>query len=263
VHRKSRRGITSIAIIVVTAMIVGASFASAATLRRLASGARRGGPSQIQGCVNIETRAVRFIPLTKTCKNGEKSRIWNKQGVPGLDGATGATGATGSGGGAAGATGATGATGPTGPIGPMGVTGPIGPMGATGPIGATGATGGTGAVGPTGAVGATGPAGGTGADGGTGPTGDQGPVGQTGPAGVSVDVVTVSNTSASSSSDKSITATCTGGRTVVGGGFSTSISAAGAQSSRATSSTVWTVDAVEFSNTASAWTVTAYAYCAL
>ena len=73
----------------------------------------------------------------------------------------------------------------------------------------------------------------------------------------------VSNTSASSSSNKLITAACTGGRKVVGGGFLSSNSNVGAQSSYASSATVWTVDAVEFSNTGLPWTITAYALCAL
>ncbi len=73
----------------------------------------------------------------------------------------------------------------------------------------------------------------------------------------------VSNTSAPSSNNKSITATCTGGRKVVGGGFSANNSNVGAQASYASSATVWTVDAVEFSNVVSTWTITAYALCAL
>ena len=73
----------------------------------------------------------------------------------------------------------------------------------------------------------------------------------------------VSNTSASSSANKTITATCIGGRKVVGGGFATTANTVGAQASYASSATVWTVDAAEFQNTPGNWTVTAYALCAL
>jgi len=76
-------------------------------------------------------------------------------------------------------------------------------------------------------------------------------------------VTIVSNTSASSSSAKSITATCAGGRKVVGGGFLSNNANVGAQASYASSATVWTVDAVEFENTGTSWTITAYALCAL
>jgi hypothetical protein len=76
-------------------------------------------------------------------------------------------------------------------------------------------------------------------------------------------VTVVSNTSAATSAAKSITATCTGGRKVVGGGFSASSANVGASASFASSATVWTVDGSEFVNTASTWTITAYALCAL
>jgi hypothetical protein len=79
--------------------------------------------------------------------------------------------------------------------------------------------------------------------------------------GGAVNVVIVTNTSASTSVDKGITATCTGGRQVVGGGFSTTSANVGAQTSFASSTTAWHVDAVEFQPTGSSWTVTAYAVC--
>jgi hypothetical protein len=78
-----------------------------------------------------------------------------------------------------------------------------------------------------------------------------------------VNVTIVSNTTLSTSANKTVTATCPGSRKVVGGGFQTNNASVGAQSSYASSSTVWTVDAVEFENTGAGWTATAYALCAL
>jgi hypothetical protein len=79
--------------------------------------------------------------------------------------------------------------------------------------------------------------------------------------GGAVNVQIVSNTSASSSANKSITATCPNGTQVVGGGFATNNTSVGAQASYASSTTVWHVDASEFQNTVVNWTVTAYAVC--
>ena len=76
----------------------------------------------------------------------------------------------------------------------------------------------------------------------------------------------MSNTSAASSSNKSITATCTGGRKVVGGGAIIGADASaqvGVTASYPSSATVWTATAVEFDNDFSNWTITAYAICGL
>ena len=51
-----------------------------------------------------QTRAVRIIPMSKNCKKGEVTYVWNKKGKKGDPGATGSTGAQG-------VTGATGAAG--------------------------------------------------------------------------------------------------------------------------------------------------------
>lgn len=125
-------------------------------------------------------------------------------------------------------------------------------------MGPDGAAGPTGAPGPDGATGALGP------DGGTGPQGPAGPTGASGNA--SVNVTIVSQASATDSNNKTVTATCAGGRKVVGGGYvlaGAGVNNVVAQSNYPSSSTVWTVAAVEVSNTNSTWSVTAYALCAL
>jgi hypothetical protein len=76
-------------------------------------------------------------------------------------------------------------------------------------------------------------------------------------------VTIVQTTSANNSNNKTVTATCTGGRKVVGGGFLSNNASVGAQGSYASSATAWTVDAVELSNVPGNWTITAYALCAL
>ena len=118
-------------------------------------------------------------------------------------------------------------------------------------------TGATGAVGATGPVARPVP---------TGPTGpprvrteprpgrNQGPVGpkadrSTGSAGTNVvNVTTVSNSSAASSANKSITATCTGGRKIVGGGAligGDTQDQVGITASYPSSATVWTATGIE------------------
>jgi hypothetical protein len=123
-------------------------------------------------------------------------------GVTGNIGPTGATGQTGATGPTR-ATGGTGLTGATGGIGPTGATGPIGPTG----VGTAGATGGTGPTGPTGAgtAGATGP---------TGPTG-----------GFIITLGTITRVPSAETTivadPTTVTATCTGGSRLVGGGYTT------------------------------------------
>jgi hypothetical protein len=137
---------------------------------------------------------------------------------PAGSGATGATGAQGPAG-TTGATGATGATGPQGPAGPTGATGATGATGGRGATGATGPSGGpTGATGPQGPAGPTGPTGPTGATGAAGATGTAGATGATGIAGVSGYEVVTNETDVDSTADKSVTATCSTGKQVIGGG---------------------------------------------
>lgn len=121
-----------------------------------------------------------------------------------------------------------GLVGPQGPIGPQGSIGFTGPTGATGSTGldgvagATGATGSTGDPGATGASGATGAAGATGETGPVGPAGATGATGATGPAGadgVSGWEMVTGTATGDTETSLSSTATCTGVKKVVGGGF--------------------------------------------
>ncbi|MHB8880868.1 MAG: hypothetical protein ACYC69_05060 [Thermodesulfovibrionales bacterium] len=116
--------------------------------------------------------------------------------------------------------GATGATGATGPMGLMGLPGPMGP---TGPQGLTGSTGATGATGPQGAIGPTGPIGPQGIQGPIGPQGVAGATGATGPQGPvgisQYEYIETTTSCAGWSAMCTATATCTFGKTVLGGGF--------------------------------------------
>jgi hypothetical protein len=110
--------------------------------------------------------------------------------------------------------------------------------------------------GDTGATGATGPA---------GPTGLTGPTGATGPAGVSgVQIVVATD---NSNSDKSTTATCPPGKTIVGGGAETSnpdawVTNSSPGSLTANKATTWVADAKERNSITPSWTLTVYAICA-
>jgi hypothetical protein len=129
----------------------------------------------------------------------------------------------------------------SGPQGPVGLTGPVGPAGPQGPIGPAGANGapGTpglpgipGTPGTPGAVGATGPIGPIGPigpAGPSGPAGPAGPVGATGPAGTSGRLLTSVSYPETQSALAGVTlfpvgaafnwtASCSGGRKILGGG---------------------------------------------
>jgi hypothetical protein len=138
---------------------------------------------------------------------------------------------------------ARGARGPAGAAGPQGLQGPAGPAGAAGSDGAVGPQG------PAGADGGIGPQGPAGADGVDGAGGPQGPAGATGPAGANgvsnyLQVVGVA-TADDETTPKTATATCPGGRSVLGGGYV--LSAVSSQSrilltqNYPSSATVWTV----------------------
>ncbi len=150
------------------------------------------------------------------------------QGPAGADGAPGADGATGPAGpqgpaGADGAPGADGATGPAGPQGPAGADGAPGADGATGPAGPQGPAGADGAPGADGATGPAGADGAPGADGATGPAGPQGPAGADGAdGGLAGYEVVVGVASADDETAKDVTASCSSGGVVIGGGFLTS-----------------------------------------
>ncbi len=92
--------------------------------------------------------------------------------------------------------------GDAGPQGPEDPTGPASAGGATGPAGADGAVGPQGPAGPAGADGATGP---------------QGPAGANGVSNYLM--VTGTATADDETTPKTATATCTGGRSVLGGGY--------------------------------------------
>lgn len=122
--------------------------------------------------------------------------------------------------------------GPAGVTGPQGPTGPAGPAGAPGTPGAVGATGPAGLVGPQGPAGATGPAGSNGLPGPggpAGPSGPQGPAGATGPSGTSGRTFSTVSYPETQSGLAGVTlfpvgaafnwtATCTGGKKILGGG---------------------------------------------
>jgi len=178
----------------------------------------------------------------------------------------GDTGATGPAGpqGATGAQGASGAQGVAGPQGATGAQGVAGPQGATGadgiqgPQGATGADGIQGPQGATGADGIQGPQGATGADGVTGPQGATGAIGVT-------NWERITNTSANdSSSPKTLTATCTGTKKLLGGGVVMSgPNGIYVVSSGPSSDTVWTATVTEnLLGVAGNWNITVTAICA-
>ena len=146
----------------------------------------------------------------------------------------------------------------------------LGATGAAGPAGPTGATGADGPAGPTGATGADGPAGPTGATGAAGPAGPTGATGAPGAGATGYLRITGTNSVDDSSEPKTVTATCTGGRVAVGGGFNTTVTDAGDEDNlavvqnRATSDTVWTVQAYEMQggNVGGNWRVQAFVICA-
>jgi hypothetical protein len=140
--------------------------------------------------------------------------------------------------------------------------------GATGSTGSKGATGDTGLAGSTGATGVTGATGSTGATG-QGATGATGPTGANGATGYSkVDGIRVPASGTNGTDPKTTTATCTGGRKVVGGGYLVTTSVAGdldeitVYENRPTSETVWTASAQEDNPSTSSWALQAYAICA-
>ena len=144
---------------------------------------------------------------TAECKNNDKLVMLNAGG----SGGTGILGPQG-------ATGATGTIGATGNIGPTGGTGLSGQTGQQGSTGATGMAGEAGSVGATGASGA-GSTGATGMQGSIGATGLQGTAGTNGVSGYERNVGTLS---ADDEYQKTVTATCTAGKKVIGGGWLTS-----------------------------------------
>ena len=140
-------------------------------------------------------------------------------GPMGPSGPTGSTGDTGPMG-PSGPTGSTGDTGPMGPSGPTGSTGNTGPMGPSGPTGSTGDTGPMGPSGPTGSTGVRGPMGPSGPAGPTGSTGSAGATGVTGPSGLA----NVGVEAADCGRVDRCNLSCSGTRTLIGGGCRTNAS---------------------------------------
>ena len=231
----------------------------------------------------VTSTVPNFVPLQAApgivLVNGDlagiaASGVAGPAGPAGPEGPVGPAGAAGPAGpagpqgpqGLAGADGAVGAQGPAGPQGPAGADGAAGPQG---PAGADGAAGPQGPAGADGAAGPQGPAGADGAAGSQGPQGIQGPQGPQGPAGI--DGTGVSGYELVSSvlgpgttAAKSVTATCPGGKVVLGGGFAMS----GLTNARLTlqngpaSITEWTVALSELDPGSPSWTLTATAICA-
>ena len=136
-----------------------------------------------------------------------------------------------------------------------GTPGPIGPKGDTGATGATGATGSQGEVGPAGAIGATGATGAAGPQGPIGLTGVNGEQGIQGIPGVS-GWERISAISSSGLGSKSVTATCTSGKKILGGGgYGATLTAI--TSSYPSADNAWTANGI-----AASGTLTAYAICA-
>ena len=131
-----------------------------------------------------------------------------------------------------------GCPGEPGPSGPQGPAGPPGPAGPQGPAGSTGATGPVGPAGPQGPEGQQGPAGPTGATGPAGPQGSVGPQGlqgPTGPAGAQgsqgvpgmsgLQHATGTPVTILKSTSGMATAGCPAGKSVIGGGYLTTVPA--------------------------------------
>jgi hypothetical protein len=123
-----------------------------------------------------------------------------------------------------------GPAGPAGPQGPAGVAGPQGPAGATGPQGPIGLTGAQGAPGVSGYVLATGTSG------------------------------------SNNTSEKTVTATCAAGRSVLGGGYATVGLRAGSSgvvvyADGPSSATAWTVRVREIQAGTPTWTLNVTAIC--
>lgn len=240
--------------------------------------------------------SIRFVATKLKCRGGElRVHIVSsagKQGVLGIEGSSGETGPTGPAG-AQGAKGDKGEKGKEGERGDRGFQGLQGPAGTDGTDGRT-VLSGPGAPAPSeGADGdfyidtdtyeiygpklAGGWTSGTSLVGEKGEKGDQGNQGPAGPNGAT-GYARVENTSANGSGSggnpetASTTATCTGGRKVIGGGVQVNAGPVSASNNpaeitvtqnRATSDTAWSVSGVtDDSGEVGAWSITAYAICA-
>ena len=105
---------------VITVAVVGAvTIATAVAYAAIPSA------NSISGCYNVTNGNLRVVDDSTTCREHERSLVWNQTGPTGPTGPTGATGDTG-------AQGAQGVQGPQGTQGPEGASGPVGATGVTG-----------------------------------------------------------------------------------------------------------------------------------
>jgi hypothetical protein len=194
--------------------------------------------SELKACVHKETGLMRKVGSGDKCKKVEKAITWNMEGDRGARGPAGPAGEQGD-------TGIQGETGEQGDQGIAGEQGEVGEQGEAGDDGDTGATGPAGPTGPAGAAGATGAAGSDGEDGVSG----------------WLKITGAESAAIAANDDVTATATCTGGRKVLGGGYSIATPAGDEMvtTNAPTSDTVWTVTA---SSVTGGGKVTAYALCA-
>lgn len=211
------------------------------------------GPTGIQGPTGV---------VGPTGLVGQMGPVGDKgsTGDKGINGDTGATGLTGLPGpsGSQGAEGNQGPAGPQGPPGPGGENGDPGPQGATGPVGIQGPDGAQGPIGTEGPSGQPGQKGDTGAKGLDGSTGSTGVSGTNGVSGWEM----ISSISLDNSDDpKMQEATCSAGKKVIGGGFSTNVSGTSiyVQNSYPSGENKWSVKIHRTGSTN--WILTAYAIC--
>ncbi len=107
------------------ALVAGVAFAAQPGVPHVTS-------AVINACVKKSTGFVRVVKSSSSCRKGESTLAWNRQGPAGLRGSSGSDGSPGPAGpaglaGAAGAKGDAGARGATGPAGPAGPKGDAGP----------------------------------------------------------------------------------------------------------------------------------------
>lgn len=200
------------------------------------------------------------------CKKNDQLINLNLKGAVGDKGQTGDKGPTGDKG-ETGDQGPTGPAGPQGPVGAMGPEGPVGPMGPAGlqgPKGDTGAQGLPGEPGQDGAQGPQGPQGVNGLPGTNGQNGDPGPAGANGVSGWEIVEGTPSS---DDESDRTVTASCPTGKSVIGGGFTTSDESEKSEvviyKSYPASSSVWSVSGKVDSTSSGdqSYRLKAYAIC--
>jgi hypothetical protein len=159
-------------------------------------------------------------------------------------------------------TGAAGSSGALGAQGSAGAQGPVGPAGAQGGEGEPGPAGPQGAQGEAGAAGPQGPQGDPGLAGPQGPQGDPSPAGPQGPVGpvgsstyyIATDSVVIPNGNLT----MQVSASCSDGDPVVGGGFSGDLQSGDALIASHPIGNAWQVGA---NNAGQGLTLTAYAVC--